>query len=270
MEFKDKLKKLREEKKISQQKLADEIFVSRSAIAKWENGLGLPSEESMNALIKYFGVDRKYFETEEAEIIIVEKNKNIQKLEIIFGIVFCVITVFSIWVTMAMASGNFGFTSKMAAGEFSDNSCIHTKDYDFYYGSAWEEEYECMDYFKPVKKCLIGYTVSEADYKYKNIYFEDGTLMGIIYTIKGKDCYYNIIKRDMYGPINLDKIEFEENADGSVSTTIPITFPNDLLLYDTVSVNGKEYPVQVNSFFITKEKFNKFSIEGYSFIIEDK
>ena len=33
--FKDKLKKLREDKGLSQQKLAADIFVSRSTIAKW-------------------------------------------------------------------------------------------------------------------------------------------------------------------------------------------------------------------------------------------
>lgn len=38
MEFKDKLKKLRTEKGISQQALADAIHISRSAVAKWENG----------------------------------------------------------------------------------------------------------------------------------------------------------------------------------------------------------------------------------------
>ena len=50
MEFKDRLKKLRKEKAISQQELANAIYVSRSAVAKWENGLGLPNPESMVTL----------------------------------------------------------------------------------------------------------------------------------------------------------------------------------------------------------------------------
>ena len=33
--FKDKLKELREKEGLSQQELADKLFVSRSAIAKW-------------------------------------------------------------------------------------------------------------------------------------------------------------------------------------------------------------------------------------------
>ena len=48
--FKEKLKELREKKKISQYELANKIFVSRSAVAKWENGLGMPSEESIELL----------------------------------------------------------------------------------------------------------------------------------------------------------------------------------------------------------------------------
>ena len=58
MEFKDKLKMLRKEKSISQQALADKIFVSRSAVAKWENGLGYPSEDSIGALAEYFSVEK--------------------------------------------------------------------------------------------------------------------------------------------------------------------------------------------------------------------
>ncbi len=37
MELSKKLKKLRLERGLSQQRLADMIFVSRSAVAKWEN-----------------------------------------------------------------------------------------------------------------------------------------------------------------------------------------------------------------------------------------
>ena len=44
MEFSEKLKELRSEKGISQAKLAADIHISRSAVAKWENGLGLPEK----------------------------------------------------------------------------------------------------------------------------------------------------------------------------------------------------------------------------------
>lgn len=83
MEFKDKLKKLREEKGISQYKLASDLFVSRSSVARWENGIGLPSEDAKERLSKYFDVSMDYLNEQEDEIEIVEKRwrkKSIQNL----------------------------------------------------------------------------------------------------------------------------------------------------------------------------------------------
>lgn len=56
MEFAKRLKQLRSEKGVSQTKLAAEIHISRSAVAKWENGLGMPSDESLQMLAEYFDV----------------------------------------------------------------------------------------------------------------------------------------------------------------------------------------------------------------------
>ena len=80
MEFSKKLKKLRKEKGVSQQILANAVFVSRSAVAKWENGLGLPSEESLEGLANFFNIPKEFFKTDTPEIIVVEKNKKIKKL----------------------------------------------------------------------------------------------------------------------------------------------------------------------------------------------
>lgn len=87
MEFSEKLKSLRNEKGVSQQELADAIFVSRSAVAKWENGLGLPGQESLKLLCDYFNV-------EEASLVSENETKSVQKNLTIFkykklSIVFC-------------------------------------------------------------------------------------------------------------------------------------------------------------------------------------
>ena len=87
MEFKDKLKQLRSEKGISQQALADAIHISRSAVAKWENGLGFPSQDSLEMLISYFGVCNEFFQTEEPERIIVKKNLHIQSLKVVLYLI---------------------------------------------------------------------------------------------------------------------------------------------------------------------------------------
>ena len=59
--FGKNLKKLRTERGISQEALAADLNLSRSAIAKYENELGLPSEYVINDICKYFDVDRSYF-----------------------------------------------------------------------------------------------------------------------------------------------------------------------------------------------------------------
>ena len=80
MEFCDKLKELRAEKGISQTKLAADIHISRSAVAKWENGLGLPNDESLKLLSEYFGVSIEVLLPDKptAETI-VSKNKTIDQ-----------------------------------------------------------------------------------------------------------------------------------------------------------------------------------------------
>jgi len=65
MEFKNKLKKLRIEAGLSQQALAYAVHVSRSAIAKYENGGGKPSEETLKLIADYFNVDISYLNDDE-------------------------------------------------------------------------------------------------------------------------------------------------------------------------------------------------------------
>ncbi|MBQ8448753.1 MAG: helix-turn-helix transcriptional regulator, partial [Clostridia bacterium] len=80
MEFSEKLKQLRSEKGISQAKLAADIHISRSAVAKWENGLGLPNDESIKLLADYFGITIDELITNKSnEEILVSKNKTIDQ-----------------------------------------------------------------------------------------------------------------------------------------------------------------------------------------------
>ncbi len=57
MEFKDKLRKIRTESGLSQEALAEAVHISRSAIAKYGNGNGDPSEDTLKALAVYFGIE---------------------------------------------------------------------------------------------------------------------------------------------------------------------------------------------------------------------
>ena len=97
MEFSEKLKELRSTKGISQAKLADDIHISRSAVAKWENGLGLPNDESLKMLADYFGVTvDELIRNKSDEEILVSKNKIIdQQKKTLIGFAFgCAIGLF--------------------------------------------------------------------------------------------------------------------------------------------------------------------------------
>ena len=97
MEFHEKLKELRNAKGISQAKLAADIHISRSAVAKWENGLGLPNDESLKMLADYFGVTvDELISNKQNEEILVSKNKTIdQQKKVILGFTLgCAIGLF--------------------------------------------------------------------------------------------------------------------------------------------------------------------------------
>lgn len=80
MQFSQRLKELRVEKGVSQSELAEKIYVSRSAVAKWENGLGLPCAQSLELIAEYFGVSYDSLLSDcPSEAIIVNKNVTISR-----------------------------------------------------------------------------------------------------------------------------------------------------------------------------------------------
>ena len=56
MEFNEKLQELRKIKGLTQEELAEALFVSRTAISKWESGRGYPSLDSLKQISRYFAV----------------------------------------------------------------------------------------------------------------------------------------------------------------------------------------------------------------------
>ena len=56
MEFNEKLQELRKQKGLTQEELAQALFVSRAAVSKWESGRGYPNIESLKAISKIFSV----------------------------------------------------------------------------------------------------------------------------------------------------------------------------------------------------------------------
>ena len=56
MEFNEKLQELRKQKGLTQEELSERLYVSRTAISKWESGRGYPNIESLKMIAKFFSV----------------------------------------------------------------------------------------------------------------------------------------------------------------------------------------------------------------------
>ena len=56
MEFNQKLIELRKKKGLTQEELGAILFVSRTAISKWESGRGYPNLDTLKTMSKFFGV----------------------------------------------------------------------------------------------------------------------------------------------------------------------------------------------------------------------
>lgn len=107
MGFKDKIKELREEKGLSQQAVADSIYVSRSAVAKWENGLGLPSKESLRLLSEFYNIDENDLLKEQIyENELVSKNIKINRMKVSIFLSFGVIGVLVLAIVILGFSNN--------------------------------------------------------------------------------------------------------------------------------------------------------------------
>ena len=252
MEFKDRLKKLRIEKHVSQQELANSIYVSRSAIAKWENGLGLPNETSYKALLTFFNVSREEFPlNEETENISIVKNKKIRNLwTAIISLLSLVIIILFLTFVNAFSNG-YGFTSKMAVGKiWADNKTIKTSEYDFYYDTfGGVDDIKVINSFCVVENKLIGYQkINDIENYKKTARDHAGNVLGYIYSFKGEKCYYHFFK-SVY-----------QNNQGEIGVTIN--------LLNEITIKEDTISVLYNSYFETPFDLKEFYANGKHYIIE--
>ncbi|WP_324824460.1 helix-turn-helix transcriptional regulator [Sinanaerobacter sp. ZZT-01] len=110
MEFNEKLQQLRKEKSMTQEKLAEQLFVSRTAISKWESGKGYPNIESLKSISKLFSISiDNLLSGEELISLAVDENRaNINKIYIlIFGILDLMVLTFLFLPLYAYQEGAF-------------------------------------------------------------------------------------------------------------------------------------------------------------------
>ena len=89
MEFSQKLILLRRQKELTQEELAEKLFVSRTAVSKWESGRGYPSIESLKKISEIFSVSLDELLSAEETVVIAEKDKSENHrriIDLIFGL----------------------------------------------------------------------------------------------------------------------------------------------------------------------------------------
>ena len=76
MEFSEKLQKLRKSRNLTQEQLAEQLFVSRTAISKWESDRGYPNIDSLKAISEFFSVSIDELLSSEGLIEVCEKTND--------------------------------------------------------------------------------------------------------------------------------------------------------------------------------------------------
>ena len=97
MEFNEKLQELRKNKNLTQEQLAEQLYVSRTAISKWESGRGYPSIDSLKEISKYFNVSLDDL-LSSAEMLTLAQADSKQKIlyfqDMVFGLLDCSVAMF--------------------------------------------------------------------------------------------------------------------------------------------------------------------------------
>lgn len=88
MEFSQKLQELRKRKHMTQEELAAKLFVSRTAVSKWESGRGYPNLDSLKAVADVFLVTVDDLLSSDELLVLAEENTNNRERQfhdLIFG-----------------------------------------------------------------------------------------------------------------------------------------------------------------------------------------
>ena len=92
MEFNEKMQELRKQKGLTQEELAERLYVSRTAVSKWESGRGYPSIESLKAIANFFSVSIDVLLSGDEVLTIAEedqKEKETHFRDLVFGLLDC-------------------------------------------------------------------------------------------------------------------------------------------------------------------------------------
>lgn len=92
MELNEKLRQLRVGKNLTQEQLAEKLYVSRTAVSKWESGRGYPSIDSLKQLSEFYGVSLDELLSGDALLNLAEKENRQKENDLrslFFGLLDC-------------------------------------------------------------------------------------------------------------------------------------------------------------------------------------
>lgn len=79
MDFGEKIQKIRKQNNLTQEELAEKLYVSRTAISKWESGKGYPSIDLLKQISKVFNISLDKLLSSEELIEFAENDKTNSK-----------------------------------------------------------------------------------------------------------------------------------------------------------------------------------------------
>ena len=110
MEFHEKLQQLRQQNNLTQEQLAEQLFVSRTAVSKWESGRGYPNLESLKCISKLFfiSIDELLSNDELLELAESDKRANIGRvIGVVFGVLDVIVLAFLFLPLFGQQEGNY-------------------------------------------------------------------------------------------------------------------------------------------------------------------
>lgn len=126
MEFNEKLQQLRKQKNLTQEELATMLYVSRTAISKWESGRGYPSIDSLKAISKLFSVSVDDLLSGD-ELISLAQTEQTRKTtnmrDLVFGMLDCMMILLCLLPFFAQTQPD-GFVKTVPLYAYIDNRYI--------------------------------------------------------------------------------------------------------------------------------------------------
>lgn len=131
MEFHEKLQELRKKRGLTQEELAEALYVSRTAISKWESGRGYPSIDSLKEISNFFSVSIDDLLSSETLLSIAEKE-NRSNLKSVCDLLFGMVDVCALLLIVLPL-----YPNNMEGYVYSVNLLAYSQSASWMYGIYW-------------------------------------------------------------------------------------------------------------------------------------